>query len=43
MKVKFMKFSSRGRIPTKVTPGSACYIVYSSRDVRIRSGGTEKI
>ena len=43
MKVKFKKFSSRGRIPTKVTPGSSCYVVYCSRDVRIKPGGTEKI
>ena len=43
MKVRFKKFSSLGRVPTKVTPGSACYDVYSSRDITIRPGGTEKI
>lgn len=43
MKVKFKKFTSLGRVPKKATPGSACYHVYSSRDVRVRPGGTEKI
>ena len=43
MKVKFKHFSSHGRIPTKTTPGSACYDVYSSKDIRLRPGGTEKI
>ena len=42
-KVTFRKFNSCGRIPKKATPGSACYDVYSSRNVRVRSGGTEKI
>ena len=43
MKVRFKKFSSLGRVPTKATPGSACYDVYSLRDITIRPGGTEKI
>ena len=43
MKVKFKKFSSLGRVPTNATPGSACYDVYSMRDIKIRPGGTEKI
>ena len=43
MKVKFKQFSSRGCIPTKTTSGSACYDVYSSKDITIRPGSTEKI
>ena len=43
MKVSFKKFSSKGHVPTKATPGSACYDVYSSIDITIRPGGTEKI
>lgn len=43
MKVKFKRFSKLGRVPTKATPGSACYDVYSSVDIKIRPGGTEKI
>ena len=43
MKVKFKKFSLLGCVPTKATPGYACYDVYSSRDVRIRPGAIEKI
>ena len=43
MKMKFKKFSSVGRVPTKATPGFACYDVNSSRDITIRPGGTEKM
>ena len=43
MKVKFKKFSKLGRVPTKATPGSACYDVYSSIDIKIRPGVTEEI
>ena len=43
MKVSFKKFSSKRHVPTKATPGSACYDVYSSIDITIRFGGTEKI
>ena len=43
MKIKIKKFSSLGRVPTKATPGSASYNVYSSRDITRRPGGTEKI
>ena len=32
-----------GRVPTKATPGSGCYDVYSPVDITIRPGGTEKI
>ena len=40
---QIQKFSSLGRVPTKAIPGSACYNVYSLRDITIRPGGTEKI
>ena len=43
MKVKFKMFNSLGRVRTKSTPGSACYEVYSSRDVKLRPGATKKI
>ena len=43
MKVKFKKFGPLGQVPTKATPGSACYDVYSSIDITIRPGGNEKI
>ena len=42
MKVKFKKISALGCVPTKATPGSACYNVYSAVDITIRPGGTEK-
>lgn len=42
MKVKFKKFSLLGRVPTKTTRVSACY-VSSSRDVRLRPGATKKV
>ena len=43
MKVKFKKLRDLGRVPMKVTPGSACYDFYSPVDITIRPGGTEKI
>ena len=43
MKLSFKKFSSRGYVPTKATPGSACYGGYSSIDITITPSGTEKI
>lgn len=43
MKVKFKKFSALGRVPTKTAPGYVCYNVYSSIDITIRPGGTQKI
>ena len=43
MKVKFRKFSALGHVPTKATPGSACYDVYLLIDIKIRPVGTEKI
>ena len=38
MKVKFKRFSSHARLPTKKTPGSACFEVYSSRSVTLEPG-----
>lgn len=35
--------NNEGRVRTKATPGSACYEVYSLRDVKLRPGATEKI
>ena len=43
MKVKFKKFSSVARVPKKATNGSACYDIYSARDVRLAPGVTKTI
>ena len=43
MKVKFKKFSSLARVPTKAMPGSACYDVYLARDVQFRPGVTKMV
>ena len=43
MKSKFKRFSSLARVPTKATPGSACYNVYSSRNVSLGSGITKTV
>ena len=43
MKIKFKKFSRLGRVPRKATPGSACFDVYSSVEVRLRPGKTKQI
>lgn len=43
MKIKFKRFSDLCRVPTKATPGFACYDVCSPVAVKIRPGGTEKI
>ena len=40
MKVKFKRFSSLARVPTKSTPGSVCYDVYSARDILLGPGAT---
>ena len=40
MKVKFKRFSSLARVPTKSTPGYACYNVCSARDVLLGPGAT---
>ena len=43
MKVKFKKFSSLSRVPTKSTPGSARFDVYSARDVLLGPGATKTV
>ena len=43
MKVKFKKFSSLARAPTKSTPGSSCFDVYSARDVLLGPGATNTV
>ena len=41
MKVKLKKYSSAARVPKKATCGSACYDVYSARDVKLAPGVTK--
>ena len=43
MKIKFKKFRPCARVPTKATPGSACFDVYSSRSVTLEPGVTRAI
>ena len=43
MKIKLKKFSRLGRVSRKATPGSACFDVYSSVEVRLRPGKTKQI
>ena len=43
MKIKFKNFSRFGQIPTKARPGSACFDVFSSCEVKIRPGETKQI
>ena len=43
MKINFKKFSEFTPVPTKGTPGSACFDVYSSCGVKLRSGETKRI
>ena len=43
MKVKFKRFSSLARVPTKSTPGSVCYDVYSARDILLGPGATNTV
>lgn len=42
-KVKFKRCSSRARIPTKATPVTACFDVYSSRSVKLEPDVTRAI
>ena len=42
MKVKFKKFSSLARVPTKATPDSAFY-VYFARDVQLGLGVSKTV
>lgn len=41
--VKLKRFSSRARIPTKATPVTACFDVYSSRSVKLEPDVTRAI
>ena len=43
MKVKFKKVSSLAHVPTKSTLDSACYDVYSARDVQPGPGVTKTV
>ena len=43
MKINFKKFSEFARVPTKATPGSACFDVYSSCGVKLRPVETKRI
>ena len=43
MKINFKKFSEFAWLPTKVTPGSACFDVSSSCEVRLGPGETKRI
>ena len=43
MKINFKEFSEFARVPTKATPGSACFDVYSSCELRLRPGETKRI
>ena len=43
MKVKFKKFSSVAHVPKRAINGSACYDIYSARDVRLAPGVTKPI
>ena len=41
--VTFKKFSSLAYVPTKATPGSACFDIYSNRDVLLGPGVTKTV
>ena len=43
MKVKFKRFSSHARLPTKSAIGSVCFDVYSVKDVSLRLGETKSV
>ena len=43
MKVKFKRFSSHACLPTKSTIGSACFNVYSAKDVSLRPSETKTV
>ena len=40
MKVKFKRFSSRGRIPQKATKDSACYDLFAARCIILEPKAT---
>ena len=43
MKIQFKKFSDFGKIPTKVTPDSACFDIFSTSELKIRPEKTKQI
>lgn len=43
MKIQFKKFSDFGKISTKVTPGSGCFDIFSSSELKIRPEKTKQI
>lgn len=43
MRLRFKKFREFDRTPTKATPGSTCFDVFSSREVRLRPGEMRQI
>ena len=43
MKVKIKTFSSAARVPKKAMSGSACYDIYSAREVKLPPGVTKTI
>ena len=43
MKVKCKSFSCAARVPRKLMSGSACYGIYSARDVKLAPGVTKTI
>ena len=42
-KVKFRTFRSLARVPAKSTPSSACYDIYSTRDVLLGPGAADTV
>lgn len=38
MKIKFKKLISEAKVPTKGTPGSACYDIYAAEDKLLKKG-----
>lgn len=43
MKIQFKKFSDFGKIPTKVTPDSACFDIFSTSELKIIPEKTKQI
>ena len=43
MNVKFKKFSSHAHVPRKATPRSACFDVYSLRNISLGPGVTKSV
>ena len=43
MRIRFKKFREFDRTQTKAVPGSACFDVFSSREVKLGPGETRQI